>query len=478
MMERRIGEEEQQLQKQQQQVITENKRSNYTSKNSCYETFLYSISAKDTKRRYSKNLKEFLDYCKFEKYEQLLEITDDEKFEAIRDFLISLVETRKLSYASVNLSYFAIKLFYDVNKVVLNWKNISRYKGKFTRKVEDRLYTKEELKTLLEHADLRERVIVMTLLTTGMRVGGLAGITLGNMEYLEEYKLYKFIVYADDINWKYVTFCTSETASLIKLYLNHREKYGGEELTKKSPLLTQKINASNFIKIGQMDSNLIQQTMTRLQYRSTVTEKETADTATQRGRIRKEFMRCHAFRKMFNSICIENNVNHYVKEMLMGHKKNLGLDVNYFRPKQNQLLQEYLKVIDDLTINDEYRLSKQVQELKTKNQSSEYEIKGKLQEMMEKDKQKEQQISELHNHIQTVMEMLADLSLENNKNITPKQAEECKKLVANGDFVISSGSSESSDYTPPHNQWRLVGPDDPEYDDEERDNTEEHQQNK
>ena len=399
--------QQQQLQQQQQQVIinNKNKKSNYTSKNSCYETFLYSISTPDTKRRYSKHLKEFLNFCKFEKYEQLLEITNDEKFEAIRDFLISLTsdETRNLSYASVNLSYFAIKLFYDVNQVVLNWKNLSRYKGKFARKVEDRLYTKEELKTLLEHADLRERVIVMTLLSTGMRVGGLASITLGNMQYLEEYKLYKFIVYADDINWKYVTFCTPETAATIQAYLNHRVKYGGEELTNKSPLLTQKINASNFIKIGPMDSYLIQQTMTRLQYRSTVTVKETADTATQRGRIRKEVMRCHVFRKMFNSTCIENNVNHYVKEMLMGHKKNLGLDVNYFRPQQNQLLQEYLKVIDSLTINDENRLFKQVQELVEKDDYNKYIIDKKMQE-------KDEQINVLSTQLKDIAKQIQEIN--------------------------------------------------------------------
>ena len=89
-MERRIEE-----QQQQQQVI---KKSNYTSKNSCYETFLYSISAKDTKRRYSKNLKEFLDFCKFEKYEQLLEITDDEKFEAIRERLSNITHRNKKTF--------------------------------------------------------------------------------------------------------------------------------------------------------------------------------------------------------------------------------------------------------------------------------------------------------------------------------------------------------------------------------------------
>lgn len=372
---------------------------------------MYSLSVPETKRRYTKNLREFLDFCKFERYEQLLEITDDEKYEAIRDFLISLVETRKLSYASVNLSYAAIKLFYDVNKVVLNWKNLARYKDKFTRKVDDRLYTKEELKTLLEHADLRERVIVLTLLTTGMRVGGLAGITLGNMQYLEEYKLYKFTVYADDLNWRYVTFCTPECANLIKLYLAHREKYGNEQLTKKSPLLVQKINASNFIKIVPMTSNLIQQTMTRLQYRSTVVEKETADTATQRGRIRKEFMRCHAMRKKFNSVCIENNMNHYVKEMLMGHKQSLGLDVNYFRPQPSQLVEEYLKIIPDLTMDQTHNLEKQVMQLKEKENYQTYIIDKKMDE-------KDRQLQDMQNQLKLLKDAQKDKVTINKNEIT------------------------------------------------------------
>ena len=40
----------------------------------------------------------------------------------------------------------------------------------------------------------------------------------------------------------------------------------------------------------------------------------------------------------------------------------------------------YIAAINDLTINDENRLSKQVQELKEKNEDAEYVIKGKLQE--------------------------------------------------------------------------------------------------
>ncbi len=45
----------------------------------------------------------------------------------------------------------------------------------------------------------------------------------------------------------------------------------------------------------------------------------------------------------------------------MGH--SLGLDDNYFKPTENDVLEEYLAAVDWLTINEENRLKKQVKEL-------------------------------------------------------------------------------------------------------------------
>jgi hypothetical protein len=77
-----------------------------------------------------------------------------------------------------------------------------------------------------------------------------------------------------------------------------------------------------------IDSASLQQAMTRLQRKSNVVSIQSETDPYVMSRIRKPMMRCHSFRKMFNGACIENNVNHYVKGMLMDHKKNLGLDVN------------------------------------------------------------------------------------------------------------------------------------------------------
>ena len=64
--------------------------------------------------------------------------------------------------------------------------------------------------------------------------------------------------------------------------------------------------------------------------------------------------------------------------MFMGH--SIGLDDHYFKPGENDVLEEYLKAVDMLTINEEHRLKRKVDELTIKTRDSEYIITAKLQE--------------------------------------------------------------------------------------------------
>jgi hypothetical protein len=131
---------------------------------------------------------------------------------------------------------------------------------------------------------------------------------------------------------------------------------------------------------------------------------------------RYEVMRCHGFRKFFNTICIESDMNIVSKELLMGHKQSLGLEKSYYRPTNDKLLNEYLKVVDDLTINDENRLSKQVQELKTKNEDSEYVIKGKLLEKEEQIKSLEESVKFLSDRFNTFLLSQPENKIINDQN--------------------------------------------------------------
>jgi hypothetical protein len=66
-------------------------------------------------------------------------------------------------------------------------------------------------------------------------------------------------------------------------------------------------------------------------------------------------------------------------EITMGH--DIGVSACYYKPQTHEVLEDYLKAVDLLTINsDKLILQKQVIELKEKSKDSEYIIKAKLEE--------------------------------------------------------------------------------------------------
>lgn len=71
----------------------------------------------------------------------------------------------------------------------------------------------------------------------------------------------------------------------------------------------------------------------------------------------------------------------------MGHgSSKRGLKANYYRPKEVHLLEQFLKAVDLLTIDEKHKLKKEVKELEKKNKENEYLINIAL---MEKDKEVE-----------------------------------------------------------------------------------------
>jgi hypothetical protein len=81
----------------------------------------------------------------------------------------------------------------------------------------------------------------------------------------------------------------------------------------------------------------------------------------RQGSERKDVKRAHGFRKFFNNNLVRAKVNIAIKERLLGH--SIRLDDNYLRLNDDEVLQEYLKAEDYLTINNEHRLQRKVVEL-------------------------------------------------------------------------------------------------------------------
>ena len=69
-------------------------------------------------------------------------------------------------------------------------------------------------------------------------------------------------------------------------------------------------------------------------------------------------MLAHGFRKFFTTQLVNSKVNPEIREMLLGHK--IGLASSYYKPTSNEMMSEYEKAIDNLTIDPANRLQRKI----------------------------------------------------------------------------------------------------------------------
>lgn len=110
-------------------------------------------------------------------------------------------------------------------------------------------------------------------------------------------------------------------------------------------------------------------------------------------------MQTHGLRKYFHTTCINSGMNPMYSEYLMGHRS--GLTKSYFKPTDTELLEGndkalgYVAAINDLTINEEHRLSKKVNELQLKND-----------QIVEMEKQHRKELESVQNQMSQIFVMI------------------------------------------------------------------------
>jgi site-specific recombinase XerD len=105
------------------------------------------------------------------------------------------MKKKQLSTSFINLNFCALKHFYFMNDVRINKEKIGKFMGEKKKKNVDRSYLREEIKSLLDIADLRVKVIVSVLASTGVRIGSLPSLILSQLEKKVTEKVYKLIIY-------------------------------------------------------------------------------------------------------------------------------------------------------------------------------------------------------------------------------------------------------------------------------------------
>ncbi len=186
----------------------------------------------------------------------------------------------------------------------------------------------------------------LLLASTGMRIGAIPGLRIGDLNKISQFSLYVFWVYKSN---RYYTFCSPECAVAIDDYLAYRKRVG-EPCTENAPLIRNKITIENPFTIRTpkfLGTRGIQLIIEKVLKESGLYKKN-------------EIMRSHGLRKFFSTQCSRVNMDYVSKEYLMGHRLP-GQESSYNRMTEEDRLKEYLKVIDALTLSPVGRLQQQIQ---------------------------------------------------------------------------------------------------------------------
>jgi integrase len=252
------------------------------------------------------------------------------------------------------LYFYSVKKFADVNlpDEPFNWKKVELPRSWGVE--EDRVPTKDELRLLMDHGNLLDRVIIALMSSSGIRENTLVNLTLGNLD-LESYQdigVIRVKPEATKERVSYLTFISPEARELLKQYLDLRSRRG-ESMKPETPLIakheikevdkkaTKKLLEEGWWVAKQEGDSLIlrraikiSEAALRSRWRRLL---ESADLAEKKRKFYS--LRLHTLRKYFRTRLEAANVPRGLIERMMGHKPYL--DQAYLKPSEEELAERY-----------------------------------------------------------------------------------------------------------------------------------------
>jgi len=269
------------------------------------------------------------------------------------EFILFVGEVSKSSAASTTAFWRdSLRRYLEINRVKgVDWEYISQFLPRVRKSGQDRAPTIDEIRRLISSADARTKCLILFLCSSGARIGSLEYLRWRDFEeiVLREKKLARVTVYRGEPE-EYTSFITPECWESLLRYRQTRVE-AGESVTPQSPVFVWEVNRWN-LKGGKARQvgvrnlkNQLGKLMNRMQMRATLKEKENYKTY--------EFKQAHGFRKFFKTRMELSGVRPIITEMLMGHA--VGVSESYMKPTSEELIGEYSKAIDSLTVFEEKR---------------------------------------------------------------------------------------------------------------------------
>jgi hypothetical protein len=373
-----------------------------------YQIFKNAIRSNKSLRLYRQYLFHFCDYINMTTEDIVSKYGASQNARAsidlqhrVEDYAILLqnrVSNQEMTAKTCAVMISPIKLLCEMNDIILNWRKIGKLLPHGSNNAADEAYSREQIKKMLHFADMRTKIPILFMASSGMRLGGFQGLTDGCIKPVYDEKSGKLLAADVEVDKgtedEYDTFISPEAFHAYEEYRNLRVKFG-EKITKNSPILLRRFDIDQDSETAIIDNTQPVALSTVAGIIRTVAYKAGIREMSENYKERYNIKLAHGFRKFFSStlsnIKLQDGSGRYAidfikKEWLLGHSLTgvHALEENYNRnDRVKMLLDEYLKAVKELTISDEERLAVDNQKLKADISN----MKTVEAQLAEKDKQ-------------------------------------------------------------------------------------------
>ena len=245
-------------------------------------------------------------------------------------FLQAKISNGEITAGTAHSMIPPVKLFCEMNDIILNWRKISKLLPHGNGNAADEAYTRELIKKMLEYSDLRAKIPILFMASSGMRLGGFVGLRDGDIRPIYDEVTGKKLIAAHVVVYKgtddeYDTFISPEAFFTYQEYRNLRIKFG-EVITKKSPILLRRFDISPDGKTAILDNTKPVALSTVAGIIRTVAYKAGIREVSENYKDRYNIKIAHGFRKFFNTTLSNIRtkdgrlaIDFIRKEMMMGH---------------------------------------------------------------------------------------------------------------------------------------------------------------
>lgn len=276
----------------------------------------------------------------------------------------------------------SMKLFCEMADIQISWKKITRGLPRAKSYADDGIPTLDEIRRLLEYPDRRIKAIIYTMASSGIRLGAWDYLKWGHIRPYtngdNEVIAAKILLYAEED--EYYSFISKEAYIALREWVDYR-KLNGEDINEDSWVMRDLWDTrvaqgrGNITKPQRLTSAGIKRLINRAIWAQGLRKK------LDNGKKRHPFQAIHCYRKWFKTRCEIAGMKPINIEKLLSH--SIGISNSYYRPTENELLEDYLKVSDLLIIDKQTTLQNELDKHGQALRQETLNIKGELREREE-----------------------------------------------------------------------------------------------